>query len=224
MRRCLLLAAAFQIVCLNVGRIESATAEAPADSPEQEPSKEEPTGDVAVIDVERIFKEHTRFNAEFQKLKDRVNSVGQEIRASAQEIKGLAAKAKAATSPEMKAKLDTQASGLTGALDARIKELREQLLEAEATLYNDTYDEILAEVANYARKHGIRIVRQVEKSPSEIENVTLDKRQEVTKRVNRVIVYINLASSERDITDTIIESLNAKRASDAAVAESPIDE
>lgn len=215
MRRCILLAVVFEILCLGVGRVDSATAEAPASvaAPPTEQSQGE-VADEAVIDMARVFEKHTAFNAQIQKLKDRIRELEREIQTSREQFNRLEAQLKSEADPDEKVKLEKQAANLAGTLGVRIKEVREQLMVAEARVYNDTYKAICAAVARHAREHGIRIVRRIDNSHVEIDVVTSENRQQVLKQINREVVYRALDS--RDITDAIIERLNAESAADVA--------
>jgi len=155
---------------------------------------------VALVDVARVFKAHSRFNASLEQMKKdaemfqaMMRSEQEKIAAEAEVLKQIDPK-----SPEFKAK-ETEISKKLAELQVTQSQKGREISEKEARLYFDTYVEVTQQIANYADRNGIGLVLRFNSEPIDSAN-----RQSVIEGVNREIVY----QVGRDITNQVIATIN----------------
>ena len=155
---------------------------------------------VALVDVARVFKAHSRFNASLEQMKKdaemfqaMMRSEQEKIAAEAEVLKQIDPK-----SPEFKAK-ETEISKKLAELQVTQSQKGREISEKEARLYFDTYVEVTQQIANYADRNGIGLVLRFNSEPIDSAN-----RQSVIEGVNREVVY----HVGRDITNQVIATIN----------------
>ena len=87
-------------------------------------------------------------------------------------------------------------------MKVEVKKLNEQFIMEEGKMYFTTYEEVLAEVRNYAAQMNILLVLRY--TGGEINK---DNPEEIMKAMNEQVVYHNKAV---DITQAIINQLNSR--------------
>jgi len=158
--------------------------------------------DIAVLDVARVFKEHALFKRQIAKLKQEVQNMDAEIRLRGQEVQRLQKQLEAATegSPEQQ-RLQDQVIAQTGQLRADTEKYKAQLLQREALVYRQAYQQVVEEVQVYAKQRHIRLV--VRHQGDSIDSTVAKK---VLQNINRFVVF----QDGLEITDAIIERLDAR--------------
>lgn len=171
------------------------------------PNNPAPAGDgtrVAVIDIGKVFKQHPRFIQSMEAMKRDVQQSQAELQNRAKEIEALRGKLQTFQSDSGEAKaieaqiLEKQAAGQ---LEATKK--KKELLDREAKLYFEVYEEIKQEVNGFMQQYGIALVLRFNSDSIDVRN-----RPAVLEYVNRPIV------SERriDITAQIVERVARRTA------------
>jgi Skp family chaperone for outer membrane proteins len=157
---------------------------------------------VAVIDIERAFKQHQRYNAEIEQLKELAKSMEAETNKEKQSIIEMEKDLPnlAAGSSERKA-LEEQILRRKTDLAARTRIKQQELLEKEAKVYYFTYKEIQDEVAEYCRQTGTALVLQYSS-----DKVDPNNRMSIMKAMGNPVVH----HAGIDITDKILFYLNPK--------------
>ena len=163
--------------------------------------------DIAVLDVARAFKENGRLNGELAELKKEVGYLDIEFRIRGKEIERLQQQLAAAPvgSPERE-KLSDELIDRKAEAQADREKLKGQLLQREAILYRETMAQVTALAEAYSREHGIRLVIRFNGDSTEATS-----QGAILKSVNRAIIF----QDGLDITDAIIERLNAPNDVDA---------
>jgi Skp family chaperone for outer membrane proteins len=162
---------------------------------------------VRVIDIERAFKQHQRYNAEIEQLKELAKSMEAETNKEKQSIIDMEKDLPnlAAGSSERKA-LEEQILRRKTDLAARTRIKQQELLEKEAKVYYFTYKEIQDEVAEYCRQTGVSLVLQYSS-----DKVDPNNRMSIMKAMGNPVVH----HSGIDITDSILKWLNQGSAAGA---------
>jgi len=157
---------------------------------------------LAIIDLSIIFKNHERFKAESEIMKQEVMRRENEFKGQRDALRGEAEKLGQyrAGSPEFK-KLEADLTQWTAKLQADVNIQKKEFLDREAKIYFNTYREILDEVKYFSEQNGIVLVMRF--SSEEIDQNPDAER--VMKELNKSVVYHNPAI---DISSIILHNLN----------------
>jgi hypothetical protein len=163
-----------------------------------EPPSAEPPAKAAVVDVAKLFAAHRNLNRRLNDLKVEVAALEEQFAKQEDEIMRMQA-ARDEGEPEARPSIEKKLSDSEAEMAAVGRRLEAQ----EARIYEEAYDELLADVARYARRHDLRVVyRKLEPaSPkqageSNVSNATL-------QRMNRPVVYVRVEPT--DITPAILD-------------------
>jgi Skp family chaperone for outer membrane proteins len=150
-------------------------------------------GHVAVVDVGYIFKNHARFKAEMDKMKDQVMAAENALKAEQERIKGLMDQLKVYTAgtPEYR-KFEGEVA------NAQLQ--KKDFMDREAKVYLQVYNEIERAVSQFARDHGIAIVHRFDGDP-----VDASDRNRILGSITKPIVYYD---PQVDITPDVLKMLN----------------
>jgi Skp family chaperone for outer membrane proteins len=155
---------------------------------------------VAIVDLQKVFAHHMRFQAALNDLRNDVKEFESNLADRQRQIAELRERLKSykAGTPEYK-QLEDQIAQLlaSGQADGLVR--RRELLTREARLYHDAYMEVVEQVADYARRHGIALVLIDHEEP-----ITPDDRRSIGVTLERLVIY----QQGLDITPAIIERLN----------------
>ena len=171
---------------------------------------------VAVIDIGKVFKQHPGFNQAMETMKRDVQQSQGELQQRAKEIQALRDKLKVYQPDSAEAKqveaqiLEMQAAGQ---LEATKK--KKDLLDREAKLYYEVYEEIKQEVNGFMQQYGIALVLRFNSDAIDVKN-----RPAVLEYVNRPVVM----ERRIDITSQIVERIASRHkvaANPAAAAAAP---
>ncbi len=153
---------------------------------------------VAVLDVAKVFKNHTRFTQKMEEMKKEVKAFEDDVNNQRRDLLERAKQLNETYrpgSPEYKrteAELAQQESDLR--LQMQLK--RKEVLENEARLYYDTYQEIQGIVNQMAEQYQIGLVVR-----HDSEEVGRDDGTKVLGLVNRFVIY----QKKLDLTNAVIE-------------------
>jgi Skp family chaperone for outer membrane proteins len=185
----LLLAAAAVIVPLAIQSVEA---------------QEVKSGLVAVLDVAKVFKENQEFDAKMKMIKAEADTLKNQITQQQESIKARAQQLGQyeVGTPERN-KLEADLEQQQAALRTKARQAEADLLNREAKIYYDTYQEMQAIVGNLAGQYGISLVLRFDS-----EKIDASNRAEVIKGVNRAVVY----HKQLDLTREISAAMNERSA------------
>ena len=175
----------------------SALAQAPA----QAPAAAGPAVHVAVVDVGYIFKNHARFKAAMDKMKDEVMAAENALKAERDRINGLMEQLKGFNvgTPEYK-KLEAEVAKAQGDFNVNAQLQKKDFMDREAKVYMQVYDEVEKAVAQFARDHRIAIVHRFDGDP-----VDSSDRNQILRGITKPIVFYDPGI---DITPDVLKMLN----------------
>ena len=194
------------IVCAAIVALTHATvfAQAPVAVPQGQPQQVRPTtpsSHVAVIDVGYIFKNHVRFKAAMDKMKDEVMAAENSLKGDRDRINGLMEQLKGFNvgTPEYK-KLEAEVAKAQGDFNVNAQLQKKDFMDREAKVYLQVYTEIENAVAQFAREHRIAVVHRFDGEP--VDN---SDRNQILRGITKPIVYLEPGI---DITPDVLKMLN----------------
>ena len=155
-----------------------------------------------MIDVSKIFKEHTRFKKMLDDMKRDVQAAENELKADRDKVKAEIEKLKqyAQGSPTYKQQEERVAT-MQSQLQVKVNLQKRDFMEKEAKIYYQVYQEVQREVAYFAQRHGISLVLRFNGNA-----IDQNDRQSVLAGVNKAVVFQN----NIDITYDILDRLNPR--------------
>ena len=170
-------------------------------TPGQAPPSAGPATHVAVIDVGYIFKNHARFKAAMDKMKDEVMAAENGLKAERDRINGLMEQIKGFNvgAPEYK-KLEAEIAKAQGDFNVNAQLQKKDFMDREAKVYLQVYTEIEKAVEQFAREHRIAVVHRFDGEP--VDN---SDRNQILRGITKPIVYLEPGI---DITIDILKMLN----------------
>ncbi|MDB2687420.1 OmpH family outer membrane protein [Mariniblastus sp.] len=158
---------------------------------------------VAIVDVGTIFKQHPSFPGQLEALKAQADGFKaqaikdqQDLAQSAQALQGTLK----ADSPDFKAK-QTELAKRAAAMQVEQNGLMQKLMEREAMLHFETYQQVNALISKYCDERGIQLVLRYNN-----QKMDLAQPGSVMQRVNSSVIYHDPSN---DITQAIIGQLSA---------------
>jgi Skp family chaperone for outer membrane proteins len=159
---------------------------------------------VAVLDVNRFFKELKPFKTGLEKLKADVKKAEEKVKSDRDKLKSQREEIeKLSAGSDDRTKQEDEQNKLEAALDASISLQKKTFLSREADLFRVFYQRLEDEVAAYAKAHGIGVVVRITNEP-------LDSRKadSVLTYINRPVVWF---SPEADITTIICDRIENRK-------------
>lgn len=156
---------------------------------------------VALVDVGKVFEAHPRFSQELQQLKveaDQFKANSVQLR---EQMAAKSEKLKIYTpgSDEFRA-AETALAQELARLEVEQRDLMRQLMQREAKLHFETYQQVKQLIQNYCQNQGVRLVLR-----HSDQELNVDDPNSIMQQVNGNIVYY---APGRDITGAIIQQLN----------------
>jgi len=160
-----------------------------------------PATHVAVIDVGYIFKNHARFKAAMDKMKDEVMAAENGLKAERDRINGLMEQLKGFNvgTPEYK-KLEAEVAKAQGDFNVNAQLQKKDFMDREAKVYLQVYTEVERAVEQFAREHRIAVVHRFDGEP--VDN---SDRNQILRGITKPIVYFEPGI---DITPDVLKMLN----------------
>jgi len=157
-------------------------------------------GNIAVIDIPVIFKNHTLFKKQMDDLKAQVQAAEATLGKDREQLQGMVKELQNYKSgtPEYKA-LEEKLAKLQANLQVKVGMQKKDFMEREARIYFNTYNQITETVSTFAQRHSITLVLRYNSNPIDPQN-----RQSVLEGVQRPVIY----QSQIDITYDILRVLN----------------
>ena len=160
--------------------------------------------DVRIIDLSRVFKDHTGFTAVTKRMKADAEQAQNALKARQEALTKMAEQLKEFEegSPDFR-QMWEEITKKSAELQADFKNTQNEFLEREATIYYNVYQEILDEVTYFSEQNNVSLVLRFNGNKADPNNP-----QEILRELNKTVFNY----SERiDITQAIIDSLNARR-------------
>lgn len=167
---------------------------------------------IALVNVDRILKAHKPLVAQVDPLKAEAKELEAAVQVRQAEIETAVSQFRR-TQPGTaeNQRLQAQIGKLQTDMQQFVVTERQQLQQKEVKVYLAFFRQLDAEVAKYAKAHGLKLVlRQYETSLDEGQSLP-----EVMKALNRTILF----EEGLDVTDEILKALDAQAASPAAATE-----
>jgi Skp family chaperone for outer membrane proteins len=160
-----------------------------------------PATHVAVIDVGYIFKNHVRFKAAMDKMKDEVLAAENGLKAERDRINGLMEQIKGFNvgSPEYR-NLEGEVAKAQGDFNVNAQLQKKDFMDREAKVYLQVYAEIERAVSQFARENRIAVVQRFDGEPIDEAD-----RNRILSSITKPIVYYD---PQIDITPDILRMLN----------------
>ena len=158
---------------------------------------------VAIVDVGAIFKQHTSFAKQLEALKAQADGFKAEAlraqQALSESAQGLQVHFKPDTD-DFRAK-QTELAQKAAALQVEQNSLMQKLMEKEAMLHFETYQQVNALISQYCDDRGIQLVLRYNN-----QEMDLAQPGSVMQRVNSSVIYHD---PNNDITQAIVGQLGA---------------
>lgn len=165
---------------------------------------QETPGIVAILDVAKVFKDNQTFKAkmdaikqEADRLKESITAEQEQIKTRAQQLNGL--ERGTPNRNQLEADLEVQQTSLR----TRARQAETELLNREALIYYETYQQMQAVVGQMANEYGLALVLRFDSEP-----IDPNDRTEVIKGVNRAVVF----HRKLDLTELVSKQLNQRMA------------
>jgi len=192
------------VSCLAIGAVVSiASAQRSPAGPTVAPSGGGTA--VALLDINHIFKSHSRFQAMKESMKSDVAQAEAQVKKEKETIRSLAERLKdfKPGTPDYN-QLEQEIVSRRADLEVLVQRHRREFLQNEAKIYHNVYKEILQEVEYFATNHNIGIVLRFSGEP-----VDTDNPEAVLRDINKSVIWF---SGGLDITQEVLNRLNARAA------------
>ena len=161
-----------------------------------------PTGgsQVALVDIVKVFEHHTRFKQQMEAIKSEITAFERELNRQRESIAAKSERLGNSSEGERR-QIEADVTRQLADLKMRAQLKRNEILEREAALYYQTYNEVTVEVSRMAANYGISLVLRYDSS-----TMNPQQRDTVLKGVNRAIVF----HRNLDLTDHLIRSVSSR--------------
>jgi Skp family chaperone for outer membrane proteins len=155
---------------------------------------------VALLDVNKVFKENEPFKKRMEKLKRDADDADKQAKDAQKLLADLSAKLTGMT-PGTEEYTETQRKIVSGktVLETEIQMQRQDFLQREATIYHWLYQEIENVVQEYSQQHHIDLVLRFMGDP-----VDKKKPDSILTNINKPIIWYN---DKLDVTADIVKIL-----------------
>jgi Skp family chaperone for outer membrane proteins len=159
-------------------------------------------GQIVLLDVNAVFKNHSRFKLMMEDMQRDVEQAEADVKQEKERIRKLAETLESyhAGTPEYQ-NTETELTKRQSDLAVKVQMRKKDFIQQEAKIYFNVYQEILGAVEELANQYGIAMVMRYNRDP-----ISVDKPDDVLRDINKAIVW---SPRGRDITDAIIQKLNA---------------
>jgi Skp family chaperone for outer membrane proteins len=157
---------------------------------------------VAIIDLPYILKNHGGFNQRLEELRREAEGVENDFKAKRDAIQKIMVQLEELQrgSPDYK-KLEEEITKRQAGLSVDINIAKKKFQEAEARIYYEVYQQILAEVRYYAEANRIGLVLKFNG-----DEANKDNPDEIMREMQKMVLYYN---HSMDITPIMLERMKA---------------
>ncbi len=161
------------------------------------------SGEIALVDVGLIFKNHDRFKQLMSDLTADMERADAAMKKERDSIRSLQERLneRNAGSPEYK-DMETDMAKRLADWQVRFQLQRKEFLKSEARIYYNIYQQIQDEVEAYATANGIVAVLKFNSEPPDVE-----KPDDVLRDLNKPVIWHH---RNLDITKVILDSINRR--------------
>ncbi|HCK42186.1 MAG: hypothetical protein CMJ72_12145 [Planctomycetaceae bacterium] len=155
---------------------------------------------IAVVDVSFLFKNYNRFTTSMESLKQEMQATDTQLKGDRDTIQAKEQEARTynPSAPEFK-QLDEELTRLKAELQIKVNRARKEILEREAKVYYQTYQEVTQAVQYYAQQRNLGLVLRFDGDPIDPNNP-----KAILQGINKSVVHQNGI----DITPEIRDLLN----------------
>ncbi len=158
------------------------------------------THGIAVVDISFIFKNHARFKAAMDAMKNDMDSIEAQLKTRRDQIAQIEEQRnKFSVGTDQYKQLDERLAKEMSDFNLDMTKKRKEFLDREAKEYYKTYLEIVDAVSTYARARNIGMVIRFNGDP-----VDPNRREDVLREINKPVVFQN----QVDITPDIVQMIN----------------
>jgi Skp family chaperone for outer membrane proteins len=165
---------------------------------------------LALLDVSRIFKAHTRFKAQMEEMKRDVQAAENKVRVERDEINKMGNDILPTfqKGTQQYQEMEEQLANRQAKLAVDVQRQKNDFLQREAMIYNNVYQEIWQETDYFCRANGIDIVLRLNGEPVDVQ-----RPDSVLTFINKPVVWYDPGL---DITEAILRGVNRPAAAPAA--------
>jgi Skp family chaperone for outer membrane proteins len=181
-------------------------------APARQPASNGFAGKVVLLDVNYVFKNHERFKALMNQLKNDADAMDVQVKKEDAQLRNMAMGLQKLNtgSPEYK-KTEEEIARAKTDWTIKVQQQRREFLMREAKAYNDTYKEIEDEVNYFCQANGIVMVYRFTGDPVDENNP-----DSILSSINKPVVWYD---KNLDITPFILKRFAAPaRAADRSAA------
>lgn len=159
---------------------------------------------VAVLDVAKVFKNHDQFTQRKEDMKNEVATFEQDIMRQKRELVARAQKLQTQFSPGSAEyrRAEKELAQTESDLRLKLQLKRKELIDREAKLYYETYQQILQVVSSLADQHRLNLVLRYDS-----EEIDPSDRAKVLSGVNRFVIL----QRQLDLTAAVLKNVNKIR-------------
>jgi Skp family chaperone for outer membrane proteins len=164
---------------------------------------------LALLDVSRIFKAHTRFKLQMEEMKRDVQAAEKKVRDERDEISKLATEVLPTFTKgtEQYSQMEEQLTDRQAKLAVAVNRQKNEFLQREAMTYNNVYQEIWQATDYLCRQNGIDMVLRFNSEPVDVQ-----RPDSVLTFINKPVVWYDPGL---DITEAILRDVNRPAANPA---------
>jgi Skp family chaperone for outer membrane proteins len=156
---------------------------------------------IALLDVNYIFKNHARFKGAMADMKTDVQRAEEQVKQEREAISGLAERLNGLNKGTRDyQQLEEELAKRQANLAVRVSLTKNEFMQREATIYNNVYQEILQATDYYAKQNAIDMVLRFNG-----DKVDPQKPDSVLAFINKPVVWYQ---QQMDITPAILQELN----------------
>jgi Skp family chaperone for outer membrane proteins len=141
---------------------------------------------MAVIDIAKVFKEHVKFKQKMDNIKKEIEAFQADVRQQRERLTERSKKGMEMYkpgSPEYR-QLEEELAKTASQIQVNAKLKQKEILDREAKVYYETYQDVVTLVARIARHNGIELVLRFDS-----EQIDPADRGQVLKAVNRNVIF-----------------------------------
>lgn len=161
------------------------------------------SGRVAILDVAKVFKQNTAFEAKMKEIKTQADQLKVQIKNEQDQIKAAVQQLSTQERSEDRNQKEAELEQRHTRLRTTTRQAEADLLNREARVYYDTYLQMQAVVESMATEYGLSLVLRFDS-----QEINANNRNEVIKGVNRAVVF----HRKLDLTGMVSDALNARMA------------
>lgn len=158
-------------------------------------------GNVALVDVQYIFKNHHRFKQQMEEMRKDVEAAEAQVKQKTDRIRQMAQQLDKMTKGTLEYKrLEQQITEEQTGLAIQVRKQKREFLEREAKVYHNAYKEVWQEVDYVCKSQGISLVLRFNGDPADGDNP-----EEVLRDINKPVVWYRQGL---DITPIVLQGIN----------------